>query len=54
MINRAYFTEVCIDDNGRPVPVPYGIEPETEVEKAEFEGALKRIEMRKIRRAEGY
>ena len=54
MINRAYFTEVCIDENGHPVPVPYGIEPETEMEKAEYEGALKRIEMRKLRRAEGF
>ncbi|HBE09747.1 MAG: acyl-CoA thioesterase [Eubacterium sp.] len=54
MINRAYFTEVCIDEEGHPVPVPYGIEPETESEKAEYEGALKRIEMRKLRRSEGF
>ena len=54
MINRAYFTEVCIDEKGKPIPVPYGIEPVTEVEKAEYDGALKRIEIRKIRRAEGY
>ena len=54
MINRAYFTEVCIDEKGHPVPVPYGIEPETESEKAEYEGALKRIEMRKLRRSEGF
>ena len=53
MINRAYFTAVCIDEKGKPIPVPYGIEPVTEVEKAEYDGALKRIEIRKIRRAEG-
>ena len=53
-INRAYFTEVCVDENGTPVPVPYSISPETPSEQAEWEGALKRIEMRKQRRSQGY
>ncbi len=53
-LNRAYFTEVCIDEDGKPLPVQYTIEPETVAEKAEWEGALKRIEMRKARRTEGY
>ena len=53
-INRAYFTEVSIDEKGNPVPVPYGLSIETESEKAEWEGALKRIENRKLRRKEGF
>ena len=45
-INRAYFTEVCVDDNGRPIPVRYGLLYETESEKAEKEFAEKRRRMR--------
>ncbi len=54
VINRAYFTEVSVDNKGRPVPVQYTIVPENPSEQAEWEGALKRIEMRKERRSEGY
>jgi len=54
MINRAYFTEVCIDENGKPVSCNYGVEPVTEDEKREYEGAQKRIEARKRLREEGY
>ncbi|MCR5625656.1 MAG: acyl-CoA thioesterase [Lachnospiraceae bacterium] len=54
VINRAYFTEVCIDKNGKPSPVPYDIVPETEGEKADYDSAKKRIEMRKMRRKEGF
>lgn len=54
VINRAYLTEVAIDDEGNPKEVPYGIRLETEVEKAEWEGALKRIQVRKARRREGF
>ena len=46
-INRAYFTEVC-------TPVRYGLELLTEAERAEWEGAQKRIEVRKKRRSEGF
>lgn len=53
-INRAYLTEVCIDENGRPVPVEYGLTPETPGEEAEYEGAKRRITLRKTRRQEGY
>jgi acyl-CoA hydrolase len=53
-INRAYFTEVCIDEAGKSIPVPYGLEPETEAYKAEYEEAKKRIEMRKHRKREGF
>jgi hypothetical protein len=46
-MNRAYFTEVATDENGHPVPVPYGLLLETETQKAEWEGALRRKEMAK-------
>ena len=54
VINRAYLTEVCVDKNGTPITVPYGLEVISESEKAEWAGALKRIAMRKLRRCEGY
>ena len=54
VINRAYFTEVQVDDAGRPVPLKYGLVLETEVEKAEWEGAKKRLEVRRQRRVEGF
>ncbi|MCR4690564.1 MAG: acyl-CoA thioesterase [Lachnospiraceae bacterium] len=54
VINRAYFTEVHVDDQGKPAKVKYGLRLESESDKAEWEGALKRIEMRKKRRAEGF
>ena len=52
-INRAYFTMVALDENDRPRPVPRLI-LETEEEKAEWEAAKKRREMRMQRRKEGF
>ncbi|MCS7082770.1 MAG: acyl-CoA thioesterase [Bacteroidetes bacterium] len=43
--NRAYYTFVAVDQNGRPIPVPE-IRPETSEEQAEYENALKRRELR--------
>ena len=54
VLNRAYLTEVCIDDDDTPVLVPYGINIKTENERAEWEGAEKRIILRKKRRMEGF
>lgn len=54
VINRAYLTLVCLDDDGKPKQVPYGLNVRTESEKAEWEGAEKRIELRKTRRTEGF
>jgi len=54
VLNRAYLTEVCIDDDDTPVLVPYGLNVKTESEKAEWEGGEKRIELRKQRRREGF
>lgn len=52
-INRAYLVYVAIDSEGRPVKVPK-LKVETEAQKAEWEGALKRNELRKQRRIEGF
>ena len=53
MINHAYLTEVCVDDEGRPAMVPYGLVADTEQEHAECAAARRRAELRKLRRAEG-
>ena len=53
MINHAYLTEVCIDDDGRPTPVPWGLYATSDEEHAECEAARMRAELRKLRRAEG-
>ena len=52
-INRAYFTVVALDENDRPKEVPRLI-VESETEKAEWEGALKRRENRLMRKEEGF
>ncbi len=52
-INRAYLTLVAIDEEGKPVDVP-GLIVQSESEKAEWEAGIKRREMRKQRRTEGF
>lgn len=52
-INRAYFVMVALDDNDKPVEVPR-LALETEAEKAEWEAAQKRREMRNQRKMEGF
>lgn len=52
-INRAYLVLVAIDENEHPVRVPR-LKIMTEAEQAEWEGAVKRNEYRKIRRKEGF
>ena len=52
-INRAYFTVVALDETDRPKEVP-GLLIETENEKAEWEGALKRRENRLMRKEEEF
>ncbi len=42
--NEAILTFVAIDQNGAPLPVPI-LEPETELEKKRFEGALRRRQL---------
>lgn len=53
MINHAYLTEVCIDENGKPMPVPYGLVARTTEEHAECEASRKRADLRRMRRREG-
>ena len=52
-INRAYLTLVAVDAEGNPVEVP-GLLIETEAEKAEWEAGIRRREMRKQRKEEGF
>ena len=52
-INRAYFVMVALDENDKPTEVPRLI-LETEAEKAEWESAKKRREIRSQRKAEGF
>lgn len=52
-INRAYFTMVALDEDDKPTKVPSLI-LETECEKAEWEAAQKRREMRIKRKEEGF
>ena len=54
LINHAYLTEVYVDSEGKPLPIEYGLELTNDVERAEWEGARKRIAMRKTRKTEGY
>ena len=53
MVNHAYLTEVCVDEQGRPTLVPWGLVADTPEEHAECEGARKRAELRKLRRSQG-
>lgn len=52
-INRAYIDMVAINSEGEPVEVP-DLCIETEEQKQEYEAALKRKEMRKMRRQEKF
>jgi len=53
VVNRAYLVMVALDENGNPTEVPRLI-IENESEKAEWEAGLKRYQLRKERRKEGY
>lgn len=53
MINKAYLVLVALDENDRPTQVP-GIILETDAEKAEWEAACRRCELRKQRRREEF
>lgn len=53
-INRAFLTYVCIDDEGTPVPIPYGLEIKTFEEQARWDGALLRRNNRNSRKDIGF
>lgn len=52
-INRAYLTVVALDEAGKPVRVPR-LTLSNPTEEAEWEGGIKRREMRMRRREEGF
>ncbi len=52
-INSAYLVMVALDEHDKPVQIP-GLIVETESEKAEWEAAKRRREMRSRRKVEGY
>lgn len=52
-INRAYFVMVAMGEDGKPCEVP-GLILENDGEKMEWENAVKRRELRQMRRKEGY
>ena len=52
-INRAYIDMVAIDNEGRAIEVP-ALVLETDEQRAEHEAAIKRKQMRKQRRLEGF
>lgn len=54
LINRAYLTEVHIDQDGNALEVPYGLELVSDEDREEWEDALKRREMRRMRSDGGY
>lgn len=53
-MTRAYITLVALDDNDQPAPIPYDIERKSEGARGEWESAVKRVELRKRRRLEGF
>ena len=48
-INHAYLICVHINDDGRPLPIRYGLDIQTEQEQAEWDGAIARAKSRKER-----
>ena len=54
IINRAFLTYVAIDEKGRPLPIPYGLEVNTVAEKARWDGAILRRDYRKNRQNMGF
>ena len=52
-INRAYFVMVAMGDNGKPTPVP-GLILENDGERMEWDNAIKRRELRLVRKKEGF
>lgn len=53
VINRAFFTMVALDQADKPTPIP-GLIIRTEAEQGDWEGAVKRRDMRIHRKEEGF
>ena len=45
--NKAFFTFVAVDQSGKPINIPE-VQPETELEKELYEGALRRRQLRLV------
>lgn len=54
LINRAYLTEVYVDEDGNALEIPFDLELIDEEDHEEWEAALKRKEMRRTRSSEGF
>lgn len=52
-VNRAYLVMVALDENQKPTPVP-PLELESDKERREWEGGIRRSELRKIRSEEHF
>ncbi len=52
-VNRAYLVMVALDENQKPTPVP-PLELTTDKERREWEGGIRRSELRKIRSEEHF
>ncbi len=52
-VNRAYLTLVALDENQKPTPVP-PLELETDKERREWEGGVRRSELRRVRTEEHF
>ncbi|MEG0271752.1 MAG: acyl-CoA thioesterase [Hydrogenoanaerobacterium sp.] len=52
-VNRAYLVMVALDNDGNPTEVP-GLLLQNEGERAEWEAGMRRSDLRKQRRKEGY
>ncbi len=52
-VNRAYLVMVALDENQKPTPVP-PLELETDKERREWEGGIRRSELRKMRSEEHF
>lgn len=52
-INRAYLVFVALNKDGAPIKVPR-LQPETDGQLMEWESAVRRNELRKLRRQEGF
>ena len=53
VINRAYLVEVAVDEDGQPLRVPR-LKPHSPEQYAEGDNGLRRQQLRKERREEGY
>ena len=49
-INHAYLVFVHVDENGKPIPIRYGLKIETESEQLEWDNSLIRSTLRKERK----